>query len=288
MIDRALIAAIRRELRRRADPAKAPQMQAYMKSAMPYLGVQTPGLREACRTAFAAHPLATPERWRETALALWRSAKYREERLAALLLTGERRYAAWQTPDTLPMYEELIVTGAWWDYVDLIASRRLGPLLRRHPARMARTMRAWSRSRDLWKRRASILCQLSFKRDTDLALLYDCIEPNLDDREFFIRKAIGWALRQYAWTDPEEVRRYVTRNRARLSALSVREALKHAGTASSRRPRAGDDHRRDEPGACEPPPGPPVPEPRARTVRGPAANRCARPASDTFFRRGAP
>jgi len=90
-------------------------------------------------------------------------------------------------------------------------------------------MRAWSRSRDMWKRRTAILCQLSFKSDTDLTLLYDCIEPNLDDREFFIRKAIGWALRQHAWTDPGEVRRYVTRNKARLSPLSVREALKNIG-----------------------------------------------------------
>jgi 3-methyladenine DNA glycosylase AlkD len=229
MIDRSLIAATRRELRRRADPAKAPQMRAYMKSAMPYLGVQTPGLREACRTAFAAHPLTTPDDWRATTLALWRSARYREERYAALLLTGERRYSPWQTLDTLPMYEEMIVTGAWWDFVDLIATRRIGPLLRRYPAKMKRIMRAWSRSPDPWKRRTAILCQLSFKQDTDLSLLYDCIEPNLGDTEFFIRKAIGWALRQHAWTDPEEVRQYVAAHRTRLSALSVREALKNAG-----------------------------------------------------------
>ena len=117
------------------------------------------------------------------------------------LLTGERRYRDYQTLETLPLYEELIVTGAWWDFVDPIASQRIGALLQRYPARMRRTMRAWSRSTDMWKRRTSILCQLSFKADTDLALLYDCIEPNLADREFFIRKAIGWALRQHAWTD---------------------------------------------------------------------------------------
>jgi 3-methyladenine DNA glycosylase AlkD len=79
----------------------------------------------------------------------------------------------------------------------------------------------------MWKRRAAIICQLRRKRDTDLALLYDCIEPNLADGEFFIRKAIGWALRQYAWTDPREVKRYVRAHRGRLSPLSVREALKN-------------------------------------------------------------
>ena len=82
----------------------------------------------------------------------------------------------------------------------------------------------------MWKRRTSILCQLGFKERTDLKLLYDCIEPNLDDREFFIRKAIGWALRQYAWTNPKEVQRYVRAHEDRLSGLSRREALKNVGT----------------------------------------------------------
>ncbi len=92
---------------------------------------------------------------------------------------------------------------------------------------MKRKMLAWSRSKDLWKRRTAILCQLGFKADTDLGLLYEVIEPSLDSREFFLQKAIGWALRQYAWTDGAEVKRYVRLNRARLSALSGREALKN-------------------------------------------------------------
>jgi 3-methyladenine DNA glycosylase AlkD len=88
-------------------------------------------------------------------------------------------------------------------------------------------MRAWARSGDLWKRRSAILCQLGFKRATDLDLLYECIERAMDEREFFLRKAIGWALRQYAKTDAKEVRRYVRENEKRLSPLSVREALKN-------------------------------------------------------------
>jgi 3-methyladenine DNA glycosylase AlkD len=229
MVDRSLLTAVRRELKQRADAVKAPQMRAYMKSSMPYLGVQTPALREVCRLAFPAHPLTSLEDWRDTVLALWRGARYREHRYAALLLTGERRYRDYQTLAALPLYEELIVTGAWWDYVDPIASHRIGLLLNRYPTAMRKTMRKWSRSTDMWKRRTAILCQLSFKADTDLSLLYDCIEPNLGDKEFFIRKAIGWALRQLAWTDAREVLRYVTRNKARLSPLSVREALKNIG-----------------------------------------------------------
>ncbi len=92
---------------------------------------------------------------------------------------------------------------------------------------MKKKMLAWSKSGNLWKRRTSIICQLGFKENTDLDLLYACIEPSLDSKEFFLRKAIGWALRQYAWTDAAEVKRYVRRNRTRLSGLSQREALKN-------------------------------------------------------------
>jgi 3-methyladenine DNA glycosylase AlkD len=125
------------------------------------------------------------------------------------------------------MYEEMIVSGAWWDYVDGIASHRVGLLLRRHPEPMRTIMLEWSRSDDLWKRRTSIICQLTFKAETDLGLLYACIEPSLSSREFFLRKAIGWALRQYARTDPAEVVRYVSAHEGRLSPLSKREALKN-------------------------------------------------------------
>jgi 3-methyladenine DNA glycosylase AlkD len=92
---------------------------------------------------------------------------------------------------------------------------------------MKKTMLAWSHCDDLWKRRSAILCQITFKAETDLDLLYRAIEPSLSSKEFFLRKAIGWALRQYAWTDPREVARYVRANEGRLSALSRREALKN-------------------------------------------------------------
>ena len=238
-----LIAALRRELKRQADPAKAPAMQAYMKSSMPYHGVQTQALRELRRQVFAAHALPDFETWRDTALTLWRDARFREERYCAIGLTGLKAYQQFQTLATLPMHEEMIVTGAWWDYVDGIASDRLGPLLRRYPAAMGRRMRQWSRGDNLWKRRAAILCQLTFKADTDLELLYDCIRPNLADREFFVRKAIGWALRQYAWTDCAEIVRFVREHAKQLSPLSQREALKNvrraAGAPSPARPSRG-------------------------------------------------
>lgn len=225
-----LLPQLRKALRRAADPRKAPAMQAYMKSAMPYHGVSAPLLRQVCKAMFADEQFGSALHWRANVLELWRCARFREERYAALNLAGDKRARPFQSPSAMKMYEELIVTGAWWDYVDDIAAHRVGSILRDHPEPMRRKMLLWSDSKDLWKRRTAIICQLGFKAGTDLDLLYACIEPSLTSREFFLQKAIGWALRQYAWTDGAEIRRYVRRNQGRLSALSYREALKNIGT----------------------------------------------------------
>jgi 3-methyladenine DNA glycosylase AlkD len=220
-----LLHQLRARLARVADPQKAPGMQAYMKSAMPYHGVPSPTLKAVARALFADVPLPSVDLWRRHVLELWRGASFREERYAALILAADRRARSFQTPELLPLHEELVVTGAWWDYVDEVASHLIGPILLAHPAEMAPAMRSWSQSEDLWKRRASIISQLRFKSQTDLELLYDCIGPSIGSREFFLRKAIGWALRECAKTDPEAIRRYVAENRA-LSGLSMREALR--------------------------------------------------------------
>jgi 3-methyladenine DNA glycosylase AlkD len=225
-----LLEQVRGALEASIVPGKAEGMQAYMKSAMPYHGVPSTPMRAAVHAVFKEHPVEDFGTWRDDVLGLWRGATHREERYAAIALTHDRRAKPFQTMEALPLYEELIVTGAWWDYVDDLASHRLGVLLQNEPKPMRKAMLEWSVDADLWKRRSSIICQLTFKQVTDLKLLYACIEPSLEGplaKEFFIRKAIGWALRQYAWTDPNEVRRYVKKNEARLSGLSRREALKN-------------------------------------------------------------
>jgi len=217
-----MIEAIRAELAARANPAKAEGMRAYMKSAMPFLGVQKPGREEIARAVFAAHPLAGFDEWRDAVLLLWREATYREERYLAIRLARDRRYREHRTMAALPLYEELIVTGAWWDFVDEVAVRLVGDL----PLEaVAPVLREWAVDEDMWKRRTAIIAQVLRKRETDLRLLYDCIEPNRQDREFFIRKGIGWALRAYAWVDPDEIVRYCATHE--LSPLSRREALKN-------------------------------------------------------------
>lgn len=202
-------------------------MQAYMKSEMPYYGIQTPAQRLIFRSVFNSHPLDSFPSWRDTVLTLWREARFREERYAAIALAGATRYKAFRTLPALPMYKEMIVTGAWWDYVDAIATRQLGDILRASPDRMSAVLRKWAVSDDIWLRRSAIIAQLNFKSATDLTLLYDCIHPSLNRPEFFLRKAIGWALRQYARTNPDVVLQYVRDHVRDLSPLSKREALKH-------------------------------------------------------------
>jgi 3-methyladenine DNA glycosylase AlkD len=217
--------AVRLALREAADPGKAEAMRAYMKSSMPFLGVQAVPRRAALRKVFAEHRLATAPEWRRAVLSLWREAEYREERYAAIELSGHHFYREFQTLYTVPMYEEMIVTGAWWDLVDELATHRIGGLLAAYPDTMRPLMLEWAGDADLWKRRTAILCQNRFKSRTDTALLYACIEPSLSDNDFFARKAIGWALREYAKTDPAEVIRYVKAKG--ISGLSRREALKN-------------------------------------------------------------
>jgi len=201
-------------------------MQAYMKSTMPYYGVSSPKVDVICKKVFAEHPFPSCREWREAIFELWRGAVRREERYAAIrLISLKRRRDCW-TPELMPMLEEMIIDGAWWDYVDALA-QVVGELLRSHPKQIRPVMRAWSKDENLWKRRVSIICQNSFKRDTDLELLYANIAPNLSDKDFFIRKAIGWSLRAYAWTNPKEVGRYVREHETQLSGLSRREALKN-------------------------------------------------------------
>jgi len=201
---------------------------------MPYRGVTTPVLRSMVRSVFAEYPLSTSREWEDTVRRLWNEAQFREERYVALELVGARRYAAFRTMDALPLYEYLIVSGAWWDLVDALATHEIGDLLRRYPGEMRPRLLEWSRGADAWLRRTSIICQVGFKRATDQPLLYACIEPNLSERDFFLRKAIGWALREYAKAKPDAVRQYVAEHADRLSGLSRREALKHLGPVEAR------------------------------------------------------
>jgi 3-methyladenine DNA glycosylase AlkD len=224
-----VVVAIREALAGAGDPERAAAQQAYMKSQMPYRGLTSPQLKTLLRPILAdpAHRIVERGEWERAVRDLWDGATHREERYAATALTGQRAYRPWQDPDALPLYRHLVVSGAWWDLVDEVASNRIGPILLSHQEIVTPQILRWATDDDLWLRRTAIISQLTFKERTDVGLLRAAIEPNLDDTSFWIRKAIGWALRQYARTDPDWVRATVTEYVGRLSGLCRREALKH-------------------------------------------------------------
>jgi 3-methyladenine DNA glycosylase AlkD len=219
----ALVATIRAELRKAANPARAPQMQAYMKSSMPYLGVRVPDVRRLTRAGSKLRPFAGLDEVVRAVRTLWMGAEFREERYAATALLDTSSARALRGPELLELHRDLIISGAWWDHVDEL-SHRVGELLIGWPHQVRPTIREWTTADDHWLRRSSIICQLGHKGDTDLELLTEAIDANATEPGFFLRKAIGWALREYARTDPEWVRAFV--NNRELSPLSRREALK--------------------------------------------------------------
>lgn len=210
-------------------------MQAYMKSELPFRGVSAVPMRRICTAVFNEHRLPDRVSWRGAVLALWDEARFREERYAAIELTGHRYYRTFQDPGALDLYRHLVVTGGWWDYVDGIAANRVGPILRAAPEIVSALVADWAHDADMWVRRTALLSQLGSKQATDVDLLADTILANLEGSrfggEFFIRKAIGWALREHAKTDPAWVRGFVAARGAELSGLSRREALKNLGGA---------------------------------------------------------
>ncbi len=222
-----LIEAVREALVAAADPTQAGPMQAYMKSPLPFLGIQKKARTAILTPVFKAHLMQSPQVWRATVLALFQGAEYREQWYAALELLAFRAYRDWLDLEAVPLCESLICEAGWWDIVDEVATRRLGPLLMRERRALTPVFRAWATDPNPWKRRTSVLVQLKHKEQTDLNLLSHAIVANLDDPDFFLRKGIGWALREFARTDPRWVRAFVADHQDRLSPLSRREALKH-------------------------------------------------------------
>ncbi len=229
----SLLLRLRRELAAAGDPKKAREMQAYLKSAMPCHGVPVPRVRRIVESVCADLAFPSEKAFHSTVLGVWRGATHREERFAAITMTGLEQARAFQTPRAVPLYRELIVTGAWWDLVDEVAAHRLGPLLLAYPKPVARVLRAWAKGDELWLRRSAIIAQVLAHDDVDVPLLFDCMRPSLSRKEFWLRKAIGWALRHLARERPGDVRRFLAEHGAVLSGLSKREAAK--GLARARR-----------------------------------------------------
>ena len=217
-----LIERLARTYRAAADPARAAPMVAYMRNQFAFLGLSRPVRSKLDRTVFSGHQL-TPAEALDLAEWCWEQDQ-REFQYAAC--DALRKVARKLPAAALLDIRQLIQHRSWWDTVDTLAANVVGPMVLAHPE-LSDAMDEWIDDPDLWVARTAILHQLSYKERTDVDRLVAHCLRRADHPDFFIRKAIGWALRQYARTDPDEVRRVLAEHGGKLSPLSMREASKH-------------------------------------------------------------
>ena len=221
---RDLIRFVQSELAALADPVKAAPMQAYMKTDMPFYGVPKPLRTPVARELKKRFPPSTASEYRRNVSDLW-DLLHREEKYLAI--DYAESFRQFITFGQIDLYQRLITEGAWWDFVDEIASHLVGRVVLTDRERMRPVLEAWIDHPDLWIRRTAILSQLGHKENTDWPILADFCLRRAHEKEFFIRKAIGWALREYARVQPDLVRDFANEHREELSSLSYREATKH-------------------------------------------------------------
>ena len=208
-----------------ADPERAATMRAYMKDVAPFLGLTTPVRRALSRTVLQGLP--RPDEADCTAIAL-RCRQLPEREYHYFAADYLRRHASACSSGFLPVVRHLVATVSWWDTVDALAAHVVGALVAADP-KLKADMDTWIVDDDLWIARTALLHQLRFKERTDTERLFTYCLRQSGHPDFFIRKAIGWCLREYAKTDPEAVRAFLARERGRFAPLSVREALKNIG-----------------------------------------------------------
>ncbi|MEU3299853.1 DNA alkylation repair protein [Streptomyces sp. NPDC006678] len=206
-----------------AHPVRAREAAAYMKDVAPFLGIRTPERRRLSRTVLDGTPRPAEADCAAIALRCWELPEREYHYFAVDYL---RRHAGRCSSDFLPVARHLIATVSWWDTVDLLAAHVVGPLVAAD-AELVAAMDAWIEDDNLWIARTALLHQLGYKQATDAERLFRYCLRQSGHSDFFIRKAIGWSLREYAKTDPDAVRDFVATSRDRLAPLSVREALKN-------------------------------------------------------------
>ena len=210
------------------NPEKAEPMARYMKNHFPFLGIQSPERRKLLREVIQVHNLPEKEDLQIVIRELWALP---EREFQAVSLDILQKYKKYLDEAHIPFLEELIVTKSWWDTVDGIVPTFLGGIFLKHPEMISIYIPKWIASENIWLQRAAILFQLKYKQQTDEKLLFSIIGQLKSSKEFFIQKAIGWVLREYAKTSPHVVWEYVQNNE--LAPLSKREAIKHIRSTMS-------------------------------------------------------
>lgn len=216
-----LTRSLRSALEAQRDPTKAGPMQKYMKDLFPYFGIKSPELSVIFQNFFSDHGYPKPDELPAILEELWEQPEREFQYIATGLL---RRGIGRADQNIVKTIEGLVTTKSWWDTVDTIATNSVGPFFMKFPNVRNEWLPKWIASENLWLRRVSILFQLNYGKNVDFPLLTSIIEHNLGSKEFFINKAIGWALREYSKTDRQAVIAFC--ESTTLQPLSKREALK--------------------------------------------------------------
>ena len=217
-----LASFLKQQLRDNAQPEKAVQMQAYMKMSQPFYGVAAPERKLLFKEAKQRFTISTQEEYEDTVIALWRGS-HREEQYQALMVAEQ--FKAFRNVESVSLYEQLLHSATHWDTVDWIAITLAGLLIKDNK-QLEHHLLHWREDANFWLRRAAIIAHIKHKQKTNLPLLAETILMLAHEKEFFIRKAIGWALREYSKTDKSWVVTFVDTHQNTLSGLSQREALK--------------------------------------------------------------
>ena len=195
-------------------------MEAYMRNQFDFFGIKTPERTSLLRDFLKKNGKPSVEELPEIVRSLWAEPQRECQYIALTLLDKQSRHLK---KEHLPLLEELAVEKSWWDTIDHIASNLVGKIYRNEENDAY--LEKWIQSENMWLNRISILHQLKYKENTDQSRLFRYILLHRESKEFFIQKAIGWALREYSKTNPKAVSQFITTNE--LAPLSTREGLKH-------------------------------------------------------------
>lgn len=218
-----LVKFIASEFRKQACPEKAGPMAAYMKTDKPFYGIQKPDRVPIYRQMKKRFVPADRKQYEKAVLALW-SGRHREEKYAAIEYA--RQHKDFVIAQSVPLYERLIREGAWWDFVDDIAINLVGNCLLAERKQMRPLMDEWIDDDDMWIRRTAVIAHNHHRDETDARQLFKHCLRRAHENEFFIRKGIGWALREYSYANPAGVKEFLLSNRDKLSPLSFKEGAK--------------------------------------------------------------
>ncbi len=206
-----------------ANPKVALKQSAYLRNLFPFLGITNPQRQLLEKEVFKKTKLNNLDNLQKILLILWKQEQ-REYHYTALCLA--QRHRKLFTPEILPTFEMMIRSQSWWDTVDTISPNLVGHLVKTHP-HLISIMDRWIEDPYLWIRRAALLFQLRWKENTHEEILFSYCQKTFHEKDFFIRKAIGWSLREYSKTNPAAVKKFISLHRSSLSKLSIREASKY-------------------------------------------------------------